>query len=95
MTIEVLVSGQPKVLEADRGLPSGVGRCPSGAETARKAGGKMMLKTIIGTCLFVLMAITIAEAAATKQCRSSITGKMVSMKYAKAHPDTTQCAERK
>jgi hypothetical protein len=53
------------------------------------------MKIIVIACSVALICTVAVEAAATKQCRSSITGKIVSMKYAKAHPDTTQCAERK
>ena len=57
----------------------------------------MNWKIIVGICaLMVAATATVDEAMAAKyQCRSSISGKMVSMKYAKAHPNTTQCAARK
>jgi hypothetical protein len=53
------------------------------------------MKIIAVASALVLICTVVVEAAAKKQCRSSISGKIVSMKYAKAHPDTTQCAERK
>lgn len=56
----------------------------------------MNWRIIVGICALMVAAATVDEAMAAKyQCRSSISGKMVSVKYAKAHPDTTQCAQRK
>jgi hypothetical protein len=59
--------------------------------TSRFVVSVIVLATL--TIWFALLGISVA--AAKQQCRSSISGKMVSVKYAKAHLDTTQCAERK
>lgn len=50
--------------------------------------------TLIAGIICVL-SISTADAKVRVQCRSSITGKMVPTQYAKAHPNTTQCAARK
>lgn len=58
-----------------------------------------VMVTVIGTLsvcvLAIMVACSVSHAKPQPQCKSSVTGEFVSAKYAKRHPRTTQCAERK
>lgn len=53
----------------------------------------MAMRTLLSAVLLagIFASSTAADAAVVLRCRSSITGKFISIAYAKAHPDTTWC----
>jgi hypothetical protein len=56
--------------------------------------GSLLLR--VGLAIVILMMMSLAvEAAVVLRCKSSITGKFVSVAQAKASPDTTWCQFRR
>jgi hypothetical protein len=50
-----------------------------------------MRSLILSALLLTGIFVSSADAAVVLRCRSSVTGKFVSVAYAKANPDTTWC----